>query len=79
MLEAAGRVDPTDELVELLATIDEVGDATVASDPAGRARLWAYREAHTEAISAAGVPVKLDVCVPLAELAALVDELPAKR
>ena len=49
---------------------------TVASDHAGRARLWTYREQHTEAISAAGVPTKLDVCVPLGELAALVAELP---
>ena len=40
------------------------------------ARLWAYRETHTEAISAAGVPVKLDVSVPLRELAGLVDDLP---
>ena len=51
------------------ASATAVGDATVASDAAGRARLWAYRETHTEAISAAGVPVKLDVCVPLRELA----------
>ena len=35
----------------------------------GVAKLWAYRETHTEAISAAGVPVKLDVSVPLTRLA----------
>src|SRR5205807_5934474 len=64
-------------LVEVLGSADEVRDATVASDAAGRSRLWAYREAHTEAISAAGVPVKLDVSVPLRELPGLVDELPA--
>ena len=34
-----------------------------------KARLWRYREAHTEAISAAGVPVKLDVTLPAGELA----------
>ena len=45
--------------------------------PVDGRRLWAYRERHTEAISTAGVPVKLDVCVPLPELAALADELPA--
>jgi FAD/FMN-containing dehydrogenase len=33
--------------------------------------LWAYRERHTEAISAAGVPHKLDIAVPVANLAAL--------
>jgi FAD/FMN-containing dehydrogenase len=76
VLECAARTDPTDELVEVLGGADEVQDATVASDAAGRTRLWAYREAHTEAISAAGVPVKLDVSVPLRELPGLVDELP---
>lgn len=77
VLECAGRQDPTDELLALLADCDAVVDATVASDATGRARLWAYRETHTEAIGAVGVPVKLDVCVPLRALAALVTELPA--
>jgi FAD/FMN-containing dehydrogenase len=76
VLETAGRTDPADELLELLSTCDAVRDATVASDPAGRARLWAYRERHAEAISTLGVPVKLDVCVPLPQLPVLVDELP---
>jgi FAD/FMN-containing dehydrogenase len=77
LLECAAGTDPTDDLLELLGECAEIGDATVASDAAGRGRLWAYREAHTEAISAAGVPVKLDVSVPLAELPGLVAELPA--
>ncbi|MBB5867048.1 FAD/FMN-containing dehydrogenase [Allocatelliglobosispora scoriae] len=76
LLECAAHSDPTDEILELLADCDAVQDATVAGDQVGRARLWAYRETHTEAISAAGVPVKLDVCVPLRELAGLVAELP---
>jgi FAD/FMN-containing dehydrogenase len=76
LLEAAGRSDPTDELAELLSTVDVVGDATIAADAAGRARLWSYREAHTEAISTAGVPVKLDICVPLDEFAVFTAELP---
>jgi FAD/FMN-containing dehydrogenase len=42
---------------------------------AGQRALWAYREQHTEAINAAGVPVKLDVTVPLGSLAELVDRL----
>jgi FAD/FMN-containing dehydrogenase len=77
LLECAAGSDPTDELLELLGECEEIGDATVASDAVGRTRLWAYREAHTEAISAAGVPVKLDVSVPLAALPGLVAELPA--
>ncbi len=75
-LECAARTDPTDELLEVLGGCEAVLDATVASDVTGVAKLWAYRETHTEAISAAGVPVKLDVSVPLRELAGLVDDLP---
>jgi FAD/FMN-containing dehydrogenase len=77
VLECAAQSDPTDAILEVLGECDAVGDATVASDATGRGRLWTFRESHTEAISAAGVPVKLDVCVPLAELSALVRELPA--
>lgn len=76
VLECAGHADPTDELLEMLSECPAVIDATVAADAAGRARLWAYRENHTEAINAAGVPTKLDVCVPLRELAGLVADLP---
>ncbi|MBW3550130.1 MAG: Flp pilus assembly complex ATPase component TadA, partial [Proteobacteria bacterium] len=50
-------------------------DATVASDSAGQRALWAYREQHTEAIGAAGVPVKLDVSVPTGRLPELCDRL----
>ena len=75
VLECAARTDPTDELLDLLGSCDAVQDATVASDAAGRARLWSYRESHTEAVSAAGVPVKLDVCVPLGALPSLVSRL----
>ena len=76
VLECAARTDPTDELLEVLGGSEAVLDATVASDGTGVGRLWAYRETHTEAISAAGVPVKLDVSVPLRELPGLVDDLP---
>ena len=76
LVECAARTDPTDELVDMLGQAGEVRDATVASDARGRHALWAYRESHTEAINAAGVPVKLDVAVPLPSLAACVEELP---
>ncbi|MCA1720579.1 MAG: FAD-binding oxidoreductase [Actinobacteria bacterium] len=76
VLECAGRTDPTEVLVEALAEVAGLRDATVATDPAGQRALWAYREQHTEAISAAGVPVKLDVSVPVARLPLLVDRLP---
>jgi len=72
LLEYAG---PTDDLLALLEASDVIADATVADDAAGRARLWAYREQHTEAVSAQGVPVKLDVSVPLRALPELVARL----
>jgi FAD/FMN-containing dehydrogenase len=77
LLECAARVDPTDQLVEALSGLDGVLDATVATDATGQRALWAYREQHTEAISAAGVPVKLDVTVPVGSLPTLVARLPA--
>ena len=41
-----------------------VADIVLGEDGPTRERLWRYREAHTESINAAGVPVKLDVAVP---------------
>jgi len=79
LVEAAGAQDPTDELAA--AVVDGVGDraldGAVESEPAGRARLWRYREAHTEAINAAGVPLKLDVTLPAGELAGFLASAPA--
>ncbi|MBO0867483.1 MAG: FAD-binding oxidoreductase [Micromonosporaceae bacterium] len=73
---ASAGTDPMDELLEALADAPAVLDATVAADSAGRARLWAYRESLTEAVNAAGVPVKLDVCVPPGALPGVVAALP---
>ncbi len=77
LVEVAGAHDPTEELAE--AVVEGVGDGArhgaVESEPAGRARLWRYREAHTEAINAAGVPVKLDVALPFGELAGFLTEV----
>jgi FAD/FMN-containing dehydrogenase len=75
LVECAQRADPSDDLLEALGDA-EVRDATVASDVRGRHALWAYRESHTESINAAGVPVKLDVAVPLPALADCVAALP---
>lgn len=77
LLECADRVDPTDALVEAVSSAEGLLDARVASDAAGQRALWAYREQHTEAINAEGVPVKLDVSVPLRSLPTLVSALPA--
>lgn len=75
LLECADRIDPTDALVEAVGETDGLLDARVASDAAGQRALWAYREQHTEAINAEGVPVKLDVSVPLRALSSLVEQL----
>jgi FAD/FMN-containing dehydrogenase len=75
LLECAGQSDPTDALVDAVAGMEGLLDATVATDAAGQRALWAYREQHTEAISAAGVPVKLDVSVPVGRLPELVARL----
>ncbi|HEY3238848.1 MAG TPA: FAD-binding oxidoreductase [Acidimicrobiia bacterium] len=90
LVEVAAATDPTEELAT--AVLEGVGDraldGAVESDPAGRARLWRYREAHTEAVNAAGVhapgqdaaggspraswPIKLDVSLPGPALAEFV-------
>jgi FAD/FMN-containing dehydrogenase len=77
LFECASTNDPTDDLLEALDRAgDLVLDATAAADARGRQALWAYRESHTESINAAGVPVKLDVAVPLASFAAATGEIP---
>ena len=75
VVDVAGRSWAEDSLVTALGAISCVRDAAVASDVAGRQRLWRYREGHTEAIAAAGVPIKLDVAVPVGRLPDLVDVL----
>jgi FAD/FMN-containing dehydrogenase len=76
MLECAARTDPTEALAAALSSAGVLDAAVVADDTASRARLWRYREAHTEAIAAAGVPHKLDVGVPLARLEAFAARVP---
>jgi len=54
----------------------DVGDdAIVALDARDQGRLWEYRERQSEAFSSLGVIHKLDVSVPLPQLAACASEL----
>ena len=69
LLECAAADDPTAALAEAL----DGRDAIVADGTMERERLWRLREAHAEAIAAAGIPHKLDVGVPLHRLAAFAD------
>src|SRR5580693_2753667 len=71
LVDAAASEDEAERIV-VLAPLQ---DAAVAMDAPARARLWAYRERHTESIGAAGIPHKLDVALPLARLAAFRAEL----
>ena len=69
--------DPTDGLLAGLEAIGVAdGSAAVATDAAGRHRLWQLRERHTEVMNAEGVPHKLDVSVPAARYAELVERAP---
>ena len=64
LVEVAGQDDQTAGLAEAVEALAGVSDVAVADDSTGRARLWRYRELHTEAIAALGVAHKLDVAVP---------------
>ena len=75
VLECAARSDPTEELAAALEAAG-IDDAVVADDTASRRALWQFREAHTEAIAAQGVPHKMDVGVPLARLAEFLERVP---
>ena len=72
LVELAGPGVSAEQLVALVASISGVRDAAVVEDAPSRARLWRYREAHTEALASLGVAVKLDVSVPVSRLAELV-------
>ncbi len=63
-------------LAEAVDGAEGVSEVAVADEAAGRSRLWAYRERHTEAIATLGVPHKLDVTLPLDELAGFTGAVP---
>ena len=70
------QADPTDDLAAALDAFDLGDAAAMATDAAGRHRLWQLRERHTEAVNAEGVPHKLDVSVPLSRYAEMVERAP---
>jgi FAD/FMN-containing dehydrogenase len=78
LVEAGSNAaDPIDELAPALEELGAGAAAALATDPAGRHRLWQLRERHTEAVNAEGVPHKLDVSVPAARYAELVERAPS--
>jgi FAD/FMN-containing dehydrogenase len=57
------------DVIELLGgEFDFPSNPLVASSLRERMSLWEWRERHTEALSALGIPVKLDVSIPFGEL-----------
>jgi FAD/FMN-containing dehydrogenase len=80
LVECADRVDPGElmmgALEEVGALVPGIADIVIGEDSRSRESLWRYREAHTESINAAGIPVKLDVAVPHASLERALQELP---
>ena len=70
-------VDPSDALIEAVEALGVGESASIAVDAAGQHRLWQLRERHTEAVNSEGVPHKLDVSVPLARYAELVERAPS--
>lgn len=75
LLECGGQEDPAPGLAEAVADAVPEEWALLGSTPVERSRLWTYRESHTEAINAEGVPHKLDVTLPLAVLPAFEQEV----
>lgn len=77
LVELGGAAD--DVLDELAAGLEVLGSnvlsSAAAADDAGMARLWRWREAHTEAAAAAGLVHKADVTLPLEAMAAFVAEV----
>jgi FAD/FMN-containing dehydrogenase len=77
LVEASGAEGVVDRLAGAVQSIDGVDDAAVGETPDQRARLWRYREAHTEAIATRGAAHKLDVTLPPAVLGAFMREVRA--
>jgi FAD/FMN-containing dehydrogenase len=76
LVEAADRVDPTDDLAGAVDALASVSDVAVGTEPGQRAALWHYREAHTVAVNTLGPPHKLDVTLPHRALSEFIDRAP---
>ena len=76
-MRGGGPDRPDDVLADAVAGLVGVLDVAVATDGGRRRELWAWREEHTTAINALGLPHKLDVTLPSTELAGFVAAVPA--
>ncbi|SDO70967.1 FAD/FMN-containing dehydrogenase [Nakamurella panacisegetis] len=74
VVEAVGD-DPLSGVVGVIEQIPGA-DAVVAQDQADVARLWAYRDRHTEAIAMVGTAIKMDVTLPMSSLGSFLLDVP---
>ena len=78
VVECAGANDPTPELAEAVEAAEHlIVDQAAAGDTAGRHAIWRLREALPEALVRAGVPMKVDIAVPLTHVARFTREVVA--
>jgi FAD/FMN-containing dehydrogenase len=75
LVEVGGAADPVPALAALIDSQAGVIDAAVATERAERARLWRWREAHSEAGMRFGPLHKLDVTLPAGEIAGFCAEV----
>ena len=79
LVECADHADPAPALAAALDTLEAAPiDIAAAVDPARRADLWRYREAHTDAINRLGAPHKLDVTLPAPAIAPFLRDVPGR-
>ena len=74
LVEAEGP-EAFDALGAAVGDAEGVRDVAVATDGPGRAHLWSFREAHTEAIAMRGPVDKFDVTLPMPALADFADRI----
>ncbi len=77
LIECASDTDPLDELMNAISEHAPNSSTAIATDETSRAHLVALRDNVTVAINHLGVPLKLDIALPLAELAQTTREIEA--
>jgi FAD/FMN-containing dehydrogenase len=76
LIEAGHGSESHGALGDALSSIDGIVDSAVATSEALRADLFAWREAHTEAINFHRPVLKFDISMPTSALGTAINELP---
>jgi FAD/FMN-containing dehydrogenase len=77
LVEASGDDNVMARLAEAVESLSSVDEVAVGESADQRARLWRYREAHTDAIATQGPVHKLDVTLPPDALASFMSDIRA--